>query len=114
MILLGIFTMCQSYFVSYICGVTAVSAGTNIVVMAAVMTIAIVLACTIYAFKTETDFTTSWGLVIVISVAMMVLFIFTLFTSSPFIHKIYCTLGVILFGIYLIIDTQSIMGGKSY
>jgi FtsH-binding integral membrane protein len=82
--------------------------------MAVVMTTAIVVACTIYAFKTETDFTTSWGIIIVISVAMLVLFFMSLFITSPFLHKLYCFLGVILFGIYLIVDTQSIMGGKAY
>jgi protein lifeguard len=72
-----------------------------------------VVACSIYASCTETDFTTSYGIIIVISVAMFVLFIVTLFTSSPFIYNLYCCLGVILFGIYLIIDTQMIMGGRS-
>lgn len=36
-----------------------------------------------------------------------------MFTSSPFIHNLYCAVGVILFGFYLIIDTQMIMGGRN-
>lgn len=44
---------------------------------------------------------------------MFVLFIVTLFTSSPFIHNLYCCIGVVLFGIYLVIDTQMIMGGRT-
>lgn len=44
---------------------------------------------------------------------MLVLFIMTLFTSSPFIQNLYCCVGVMLFGVYLIIDTQMILGGKT-
>jgi FtsH-binding integral membrane protein len=36
-----------------------------------------------------------------------------MFTSSPFIQNLYCCIGVILFGFYLIIDTQMILGGKT-
>lgn len=45
--------------------------------------------------------------------ACFVLFIMTLFTDSPFIKNLYCCIGVILFGFYLIIDTQLILGGKT-
>jgi hypothetical protein len=33
---------------------------------------------------------------------------------SPFLTNLYCSLGVILFGIYLVIDTQMIIGGKRF
>ena len=71
------------------------------------------VACTIYAANTQSDFTTSYGIIIVLTAAMFILFIVTLFTSSPFIHNLYCCIGVVLFGIYLIIDTQMILGGKT-
>jgi FtsH-binding integral membrane protein len=73
----------------------------------------IVVACTLYAAYTESDFTTSYGIIIVLTAAMLVLFIVTMFTSSPFIHNLYCCIGVVLFGIYLIIDTQMILGGRT-
>lgn len=44
--------------------------------------------------------------------AMLMLGIFSIFAWSPFLNNLYCSLGVILFGIYLIIDTQLIIGGK--
>ena len=52
MILLTLFTVCQSYCVSYICGVTATLVGTQTVVIAALMTAAMVISITIYAYKT--------------------------------------------------------------
>ena len=49
----------------------------------------------------------------VLSAALFILLIVTLFTDSPFMRNLYCCLGVIVFGFYLIIDTQMIMGGRT-
>ena len=43
---------------------------------------------------------------------MLMLGIFSIFVWSPFLNNLYCTLGVIVFGIYLVIDTQLIIGGR--
>ena len=76
------------------------------------MTVAIVVGLTVYAIFTPTDFTIKWGIVIVILIAMLMLGIFSLFVWSPFLNNLYCALGVIVFGIYLVIDTQLIVGGR--
>lgn len=73
----------------------------------------VVVACTLYAYFTEEDYTTSSLLVIVLSVILLILMIVTMFTNSPLIQNIYCGVGVLLFSIYLVIDTQMIMGGKT-
>lgn len=65
-----------------------------------------------YAIFTPSDFTIKWGIIIVIFVAMLMLGIFSLFIWSPFLDNLYCSLGVLVFGIYLVIDTQMIVGGK--
>ncbi len=44
---------------------------------------------------------------------MLCLFVVLMFTNSPFIQALYCGLGVLLFGIYIIVDTQLIVGGRS-
>ena len=112
LIMLLIFTLCESYIVSYICAIVANENGSQVVVVAAVMTLAIVLALTAYAIFTPTDFTIKWGIVIVILMAMLMLGIFSIFVWSPFLNNLYCSLGVIVFGIYLVIDTQLIIGGR--
>lgn len=112
MILLAVFTLCESYCVSYICGITATVVGTQTVVIAALMTAAMVTAITIYAYKTETDFTASWGIIVVVSVVLLILGLVTMFTDNPFLHNLYCAVGIICFGLYLIVDTQMIMGGR--
>jgi len=73
----------------------------------------IVIAATAYAMLTKEDFTIKWGLFAVLSMAMLQLLIFGFFwPTSSFLYSLYCTLGVVLFGFYLIIDTQMIIGGK--
>lgn len=96
------------------CGLVSIMAGKQVVLIAAFMTAVIVVACTAYAFYTETDFTTSTGLILVLTVALLCLGIVTMFTSSPFLHNLYCALGVIVFGFYLIIDTQMLMEGRTF
>jgi FtsH-binding integral membrane protein len=76
------------------------------------MTLAIVTALTLYAMFTKSDFTVKFGIIIVILVAMLILGIVSIFAWSPFLDNLYCCLGVILFGIYIVMDTQMIMGGK--
>lgn len=70
------------------------------------------VALTLYAIFTPSDFTIKWGIVVVILMAMIMLGIFSIFAWAPFLRTLYCSLGVILFGIYLVIDTQLIIGGK--
>lgn len=43
---------------------------------------------------------------------MLMLAIFSIFVWSPFLDNLYCALGVIVFGIYIVIDTQLIIGGR--
>ena len=105
-ILLGVFTLCESYLVSFICGVT----NPNIVLMAAAMTCGVVLALTYYAYTTKTDFTVLGGLFFVIGIVMLLFGLFLMFTNNRILHILYSCLGVIAFSLYLIYDTQLIVG----
>lgn len=44
--------------------------------------------------------------------AMLLLAIFGIFGHSNFVRTLYCGLGTMLFGVYLVIDTQMILGGR--
>ena len=68
------------------------------------MTAAIVLALTLYAMLTKTDFTVWAGLLFVVGAAFL-MFGFFSFLFGPTMQLVYCVLGVILFGVYLIFDT---------
>lgn len=107
-ILLGLFTLCEAYMVGLICGLS----DPETVIMAAFMTLAVTIALTIYAYKTESDFTMMGGLLFVFGAIMLLFGIFMLFTDNPFLHIIYCCFGVLLYSMYLIYDTQLIIGEK--
>lgn len=61
---------------------------------------------------TKEDFTMKWGIMWVLLMAMLMFGIFAFFYNSDILYCMYCALGVLFFGIYLIIDTQLILGGK--
>jgi FtsH-binding integral membrane protein len=63
---------------------------------------------------TRTDFTTCWGIMIVIMVELVMFMILIFAFRYEVLSSLYCTLGVILFGVYLVIDTQLIIGGRRY
>jgi FtsH-binding integral membrane protein len=110
-ILLFIFTICEAYMVSTAC---ARVNNPKIVLMAACMTCGIVLALTIYAWVTDTDFTVYGGILFCLSIALLFFSIFALFTSNKMIHTIISCLAVLLFSIYLIYDTQLVLGRQQY
>lgn len=105
-ILLGIFTFCEAYIVSFICG----QYNGRFVFMAGLMTITVVTGLTIYACTTEKDFTVYYAVLLVISLVFMVFGFLFIFTNSKTLHLIYAAFGVLLFSFYLIVDTQLIMG----
>jgi len=57
----------------------------------------------------KTDFNTWFGIVIVVVVAFIAFGISCALTYNPILYSLYCTFGVILAGIILIIDTQMIV-----
>jgi FtsH-binding integral membrane protein len=83
-----------------------------VVVAAACMTAFIVIGLTAYAYYTKTDFTPLGGSMTVVLFSLMA-FGFMCIFFGPTMHLIYCLIGVVVFGIYLVMDTQMIVGGKA-
>lgn len=102
------FTLAESYMVSVICSLS----NPRLVFMAAFMTFALVLSLTLYAMTTQTDFTMQGGLIFVLGCGVFMFSIFGLFTNNKIFHVILCVAGIILFGLYLLYDTQLIIGNK--
>lgn len=116
-ILLGMFTICMTYIVGLIVAVyTAME-----VLIAAGMTFAITITLTIYACVTKNDFTSlcgpfaCWGLLIICMVSMLCSIASSiLFTFTDTFYPFAAGFAVIVYGLYIIIDTQLIMGGGKY
>jgi len=109
-VILGVFTLFESYIVGFICGVTS----PRVVFMAAFMTLSMVIGLTLYAMTTKTDITMQGGALFIIGMAIMLMAIFALFTDNKIVHVFISTLWVILFGIYLVYDTQLIVGNHKF
>lgn len=107
-ILLGLFTVCESLFLAVISSKYRLDE----VLLAAGITTVVCLGLTIFAFQTKWDFTVMGG---VLFVAVLILFLFgilSIFIRGNIFRLIYASLGALIFSIYLIYDTQMMMGGE--
>ncbi|EGR27543.1 N-methyl-D-aspartate receptor-associated protein, putative [Ichthyophthirius multifiliis] len=109
-ILLGVFTFCEGYIVGFICAFT----DQKLVFMAVFMTMSIFFALTLYACTTKSDFTLMGGFLCVLGMVLLILCLFMMFTNNKIIQIIYSSIAALMFGLYIIYDTQLIIGTKSY
>ena len=107
-ILLFAFTIFESYLISFLTSFYTVST----VFTAAVLTAAIVLGLTAYAFYTDTDFTFMGGFLFMGIFVLMGLSFIQFFVNVKWLNMLICVFGVLLFGAYLIYDTQLLIGTK--
>ena len=102
--------MCESYEVGFICS----EYDPQTVLTAAIMTLGVTIALTLYAFTTKGDFTMYGGLLFVAGFILLMVGFMMKFTNNSYLNLAYSVFGVILYSIYLIYDTQLIAGGKKY
>ncbi|TMW47754.1 hypothetical protein DOY81_007161 [Sarcophaga bullata] len=107
-ICLGIFTLAESFLLGTIASVYEPMT----VLLAVGITAAICFALTVFAMQTRIDFTLMGGFLLVILIVFMVFGIVMIFFRSQMMRMIYCGLGVIIFSLYLLYDTQLMLGGK--
>ena len=79
------------------------------------LTLIAVLTLTIYAFKTKKDFTVLGGTLFVILALLIIGELLNIFIFKvKLLYLIYNILGIGLFSVYIIHDTQLIIGGKTF
>ncbi|XP_074032653.1 protein lifeguard 1 isoform X3 [Leptinotarsa decemlineata] len=107
-IFLLIFTVAESFMLA-----TAASTyKADAVAMAVGITAAVCFGLTLFAFQTKWDFTMMGG---ILFVAVLILFIFgivAIFFHNKIVQMVYASLGALIFSVYLVYDTQLMMGGK--
>lgn len=102
------FTVAESLMLAAI----TVMFDTQVVLVAGVMTAVICLSLTLFAFQTKIDFTVFSGIMlIVLMVAFMTLLISMFFPRSKMFILVASSIMAIICGIFLVIDTQMIIGG---
>ena len=103
-ILLFIFTAAESYMVA---GLTA-RYDPNTVIAAGATTALVAVALTIYALYTKVKLEGFYAMAFVIYLAMLPMMILCLVLRLPTLHIVYCALGLIMYSLFLIIDTIQI------
>lgn len=103
-----LFTSCLGYSISF--GTAGYSPQT--VTLAVVLTIVTVITITIYAWRTKTDFTIYGGVLFVCLILLILGSLFSWMFYVPIFHTFLIILSLILFSIYLIYDTQLLMGTR--
>lgn len=114
LIFLAIFTISLSYMT----GMLSSFYNTKSVVMCLGITAAVCLLVTVFSFQTKFDITSYQGVLFVFCMVMfissLVLALVLPFQYVPWMDAIYATLGAILFTLFLMFDTQLLMGNKRY
>jgi FtsH-binding integral membrane protein len=110
-ILLSLWTLCEGYMLA----TCASYYDPKVVITAGGLTALVTIALTVYACTTKTDFTFCGGILFVLGALMLGYCIFA-FAFGIYLNAFFCVLGVFLYSIYLIYDTQLIMGsfGNAY
>ncbi|XP_018564598.1 protein lifeguard 1 isoform X2 [Anoplophora glabripennis] len=107
-IFLFIFTFAEAF-------ILAVSSSTyesEEVIMAVGITAAVCLGLTLFAFQTKWDFTMMGGILFVAVIILFVFGIVAIFVHNRIVKLVYASLGALIFSIYLVYDTQLMLGGK--
>ncbi|CAD8152386.1 unnamed protein product [Paramecium octaurelia] len=114
-IFLIIFTLCFSTVVAAPCIICfeLLSNGVQLVIIAASITFGITIMLTIYAWRTKSDYSAAGHFCFVLSMSILVMCIIGLFVRNIWFHLFICTICVIIYGGYIIYDTQLIIGNQS-
>lgn len=104
--LLGGFTICEGFLIGVIC------VNSTGVLLAAMVTCAIVISLTVYAMVTEIDFTGYGVYLFVALIGLITVQIFAMILQLPWLDTFAALFGAVLFSFYLIHDTQTIVDGK--
>jgi len=113
-ITLLLFTISQAYFVGSISAINEISGNGTLVVTAAGLTCIMVLALTIYAYTTKTDVTMWGGILVCVSIGLLIFVLLAVWLRSNWLYIALCSCLVVLFGIFLVYDTQLIIGKKRH
>lgn len=108
-LLLGGFTLTEGFLVGVCCAFYSASS----VFLSVVCTAVLVVGLSIYAMTTKRDFTDMGPYLFAGMLCLLFFGFFCMLVQSPFMQKVYCCLGMLLFSFYLIYDTQLIVGQGS-
>ena len=105
-ILLFSFTLCMSFYLSLVCA----EYDTKIVLTALALTCASTLGLTLYAWTTSADFSMLGGILFALILNGLFSYIIFFFFWPELLYVFSCFFGVLMYSIYIVYDTQLILG----
>ncbi|XP_078091623.1 protein lifeguard 1 [Mustelus asterias] len=106
--LLFLFTILEGLLL----GAVSVFYGADAVLWAVGATTFVSVGLTLFSLQTKWDFTTGSGILFVSLLVLMAFGILCAIIQSFWLHIVYACLGTLIFSIYLVFDTQLMLGGK--
>lgn len=110
MLLLGAFTLCESYLVAAI----AARYTPDSVLLAIGGTALVTLGLTAFAWQSKVDYTMYSGMLCSLCLALLVFGVFVALVPSALGRAVYSALAIVLFSFFIVYDTQMIIGGKHH
>jgi len=108
-IFLGVFTAAEGFML----GSLAARFQADAVLIAVGITAGVTLGLTLFAFQTKIDFTACGGMLCALLMILMVAGFILVFVGTSKIAMIgYGSAGALIFSLYIVYDTQLMMGGK--
>ncbi|XP_067854954.1 protein lifeguard 1 [Heptranchias perlo] len=107
-VLLLIFTILEGLML----GAVSVFYGADAVMWAVGATVFVSVGLTLFALQSKWDFTMGSGILLVVLLVLMAFGILCAIIRSFWLHIFYASLGTLIFSIYLVVDTQLMLGGK--
>ncbi|XP_073705475.1 protein lifeguard 1 [Garra rufa] len=99
---------------SYMVGTVASYHNTTAVVIALGSTLVISFTIIIFSAQTRLDFTICNGILLILSVDLLMFGFFSIFFYSNVLQIVYGCLGALLYGLFLAVDCQLVMGRQKY
>jgi FtsH-binding integral membrane protein len=109
LVVLLLFTACESVLV----GISAMY-DTQVVLLAATMTVGITACLTLYALQTKRDFTAAGGILFSLLFALIAAGLLSIFWHSKIVNIAISGIGAAVFACYIVFDVQLMIGGGAY
>ncbi|KAK7590959.1 hypothetical protein V9T40_002572 [Parthenolecanium corni] len=110
-IFLFIFTIAESFFLAVVSSYYKA----NEVLLAVGICAVICFALTVFSFQTKIDFTRMGGILLIAMVILLIFGITLMFwPQADGARLVYACLGALLFSVYLVYDTQLMIGGEHH
>jgi len=111
--LLLVFTLCESYMITaFTCNPYRFPPRT--VMLAGIVTGLTTVSLTGYALVSKAPIQYLVGALVLLVFAMIPVLIIGIIMRTPIFHTIFCVFGVLIYGLYLIIDTRIICGREKH